>query len=458
MKTLLKGGQIVTEGRIFKGDVLLKVGKILKVGNIKDWEENTRIYNVGGMYILPGLIDAHVHFTSKSVVDDVEISSIAAARGGVTTFIDYVYSLTDCSIGESISHYIQDTKPKSAIDFTFHYVLLDLTEKIENELIAVNKYGMNSLKIYTTFRDIELFPQDKLDRLFHISKKHKLLLTVHAEDDELILKLENEFAAEGKTDIKYFSEVRPTEAESRKILEVGRYAKKHDVPFYIVHLSSRKGLNAVRQLRNEGVKVYVETRPIYLLITHDGKDMEKIKRNLMVPPLRKQEDLDELWEGIISGEIQTIASDQFGTSVEKKKKNMTIENWTPGGASVEIMLPLIHHYGVNKNRLNYVQMAKLLSTNPAKIFGLYPQKGSIMPGSDADLVVFDPDKEHEITIGRLHTKTGYTPFEGRKIKGWPVMTFLRGELIAHNGQFCGTIGSGEFVKCKGGQIACDLLE
>jgi dihydropyrimidinase len=190
----------------------------------------------------------------------------------------------------------------------------------------------------------------------------------------------------------------------------------------------------------------VETRPEYLLLMFDQNDPDKIKENLMVPPLRFQEDLDELWEGLARNEIQVIATDQFGTHISQKKKNSRIDSWTPGGSSVEILLPLIHHYGVNQKRIEWVQMVRLLSSNPAKIFGLYPKKGSLEPGSDADLVVFDPEREFEIKASRLHSKTGFSPFEGHKIKGWPVMTFLRGELIAENGKFCGAIGSGEFVK------------
>lgn len=449
MKKLLTDGLIVTEEKVFNGDILIRDGKIANIGKfLKDDSEKIEKIDISGKMAMPGIIDAHTHFLSSSVVDDITTGSISGAFGGVTTFIDYVWKMNDCSIRHSIDEYIKSTSTQSVLDFSFHLGLEDVNDHIKNELFELENKGISSLKIFTTFRDDVLFPVNKLAELFEISSILKLLVTVHAEDDELIYKLEKEYKEKNLTDIKYFPHTRPPESEAEAVKKIGKIAKIFEIPFYVVHLSSKYGLNAIRTLRKNGIKVYCETRPHYLVLYDDHFNKVDLKKNLIVPPIRSKENQIELWKGIKASEIQTIASDHYAKPIEEKLKNKTLKDPIMGLPGIETMLPLLHHYGVNRNIIDYKTLVTLLSTNPAKIFGLYPEKGSLKIGTDADIVIFDPNRKTEITHEILHSKTGFTGFEGITVRGWPVMTFLRGELIVRDGKFLGNVGYGKFVKGK----------
>lgn len=449
MKRLLTGGLIIAEENIFKGDILIVDGKIANIGeSIPGDSEKIEKIDISGKIAMPGMIDAHTHFLSPSVVDDVNTGSISGACGGVTTFIDYAWQMEGYSIMESIDNYVESTSLKSAIDFSLHLGLEHVDNHAKDELIDLHKKGVSSLKIFTTFRDDVMFPQNQLAQLFEISKTMELLVTVHAEDDELIHRLEKEYTEKNLTDIKYFPRTRPPESERKAIKKIGKVAKAFGVPFYIVHLSSGDGLNTIRALRKDGINVYCETRPHYLVLCDDNFSEVDLKKNLIVPPIRSKKDRIDLWDGIKSGEIQVVATDHYTKPLEEKLKNKTLTEPIMGLPGIETMLPLIHHYGVNRNIIDYKTLVALLSINPAKIFGLYPEKGSLKIGTDADIVIFDPNREIEITPEILHSKTGFTAFAGITVVGWPIMTWVRGELIVKDGKFLGNVGYGRFVKGK----------
>ena len=449
MTTLLKGGTIVSDTEIVKKDLLIQGDKILEIsGDIPVKNEDIELFDVSNKLIMPGMIDAHTHFTDMSVADNVETGSLAGAFGGVTTFIDYMWQLPDLSIKETYDMYLEHISGTSMIDFSFHFGLPMVSEKSKKELAELKNIGINSLKIFTTFRDGPLFPPDNYSELFQISKDLELLLTIHAEDDEIIYNLENKYTEKGLTGIAYFADTRPPESEAEAIRKMGEIADRFQLPIFIVHVSSKQGMDTIRSLRSKAVTIFCETRPHYLVLSSDGFSETELAKYLVVPPIRSKKDQIELLKSLQAGEIQTIASDHFAQNIDMKLGNKKFAQPIMGLPGIESMLPLIHHFGVNREIIDYKKLVQLLSTNPAKIFGLYPEKGSLKAGTDADLVVFDPNQEVKLTHDLFHSKVGFTAFEGINVTGYPVMTFLRGKLIVNNGELVGDFREGKFIKGK----------
>ncbi len=449
MIKLLKGGTIVTGAEIVKKDLVIKDDKIFAIDeNIAVANQNVEIYDISNMMIMPGIIDAHTHFTGGSVVDNIETGSLAGAFGGVTTFVDYMWQMQDLSIKETFDTYLKDISGKSMIDFSFHFGIKSVSDQSKSELAILKNIGINSLKIFTTFRNGPLFPSDNYSELFKISKDLELVVTVHAEDDEIIHILEKQHINKGLTGIEYFADTRPPESEAEAIRKIGEVAGRLNAPVFIVHVSSKQGMDAIRSLRAKSVKVFCETRPHYLVLSSDNFSRKELAKFLIVPPIRSTTDQTDLLKGLQADEIQTIASDHFAQRLNSKLENKNIAQPIMGLPGIESMLPLIHHFGVNKELIDYKQLVRLLSTNPAKIFGLFPQKGSLEIGTDADLIVFDPNREVKLTKELLHSNAGFTAFEGINVKGYPLMTFLRGKLLVNNGEMVESAKGGRFIKGK----------
>ncbi|KUK86289.1 MAG: Dihydropyrimidinase [candidate division TA06 bacterium 34_109] len=448
---------IVTPDQVCKKDILIIGDKIREVNdNILPREifHGCKIIDASGKFVIPGIIDAHTHYFMKSssnqiTADDFYSGSISAAFGGVTTFIDYAEQQRGHTIKEAFANRQKEAKGKAVVDYSLHQSVCSLYPNLKKDLEELKTEGVNSLKLFTTYKeDGSMLDKESWLDLLRMSRDLKLLITVHAEDDEMIDQNKTKYKEKGELPPYFHTQLRPPEIEYEAIKKVGNMAKSLDMPIYIVHLSSEKGYKALKEIRKSRGKIFAETAPHYLLLTEDllkGKDAQKY---FMTPPLRKKEDNLALWRAIENNDIEVIASDHCSYTIEQKLSSSNCLNILSGIPGSETLLPLVYSYGVRRGYFDIKRMVNLLSTNPAKIFGLYPEKGSLKVGTDADLVIFDPEKEIIISDSMQHTAAGYTPFDGFKVKGYPIATILRGKVIVNENRFYGEQGGGKFLKGK----------
>ena len=457
MSILIKNGRLVTAEKIIEKDILLEGEKIIAIKDeflSKAIPEKTKIIDAADKYILPGIIDAHTHYFMKSppnnvTADDFYSGSMSAAFGGVTTFIDYAEQQKGHSIIEAFINRQEEAKGNAAIDYSLHQSVCSLYHNIKEDLKELKDGGVSSLKLFTTYKeDGSMLEKEKWLELFKIARELRLLITVHAEDDEMIDEIRAVYK-DYKTFPPYLHPIlRPSEVEYNAIKEVGNIAKSLNMPIYIVHLSSAKGYEAFKEIKEGGGKIFAETAPHYLLLTRDLLKREGAQKYFMTPPLRDKEDNEALWEALRDKYISVIDTDHCSYTTKQKFLSSSCLDILAGIPGSETLLPLVYSYGVGRGYFDVKNMVNLLSTNPAKIFGLYPEKGSLEIGTDADLVIFDPKKEIIISNSQQHTAAGYTPFDGFKVKGYPTTTILRGKTIVNDNRFYGERGGGKFLKGK----------
>jgi dihydropyrimidinase len=457
MSILIKNGVLVTAEKMVEKDILLEGEKIIAVKDeflSKEIPEKTKVIDAGGKYILPGIIDAHTHYFMKSppdnvTADDFYSGSMSAAFGGVTTFIDYAEQQKGHSIIEAFINRQEEAKGNTAIDYSLHQSVCSLYNNIKEDLKELKNKGVNSLKLFTTYKeDGSMLDKGKWLELLKMSRDLKLLVTVHAEDDEMIDQIKIKYKDREEFPPYFHTLLRPSEVEYSAIKEIGDMAKLLDMPIYIAHLSSKKGCRALKEIKKSGGKIFAETTPHYLLLTEDLLKKEDAQKYFMTPPLRNKEDNEVLWEALRDKYISVIDTDHCSYTVKQKLSSSSCLNILAGIPGSETLLPLVYSYGVGRGYFDVKDMVNLLSTNSAKIFGLYPEKGSLEVGTDADLVIFDPKKEIIISNSGQHTAAGYTPFDGFKVKGYPLTTILRGKIIVNDNRFYGERGGGKFLKGK----------
>jgi len=452
---LLKNGLIYDKksGRLKKGDLRIEGEKIKEIDSYISRQEKEKLIDISGKYLLPGIIDSHVHFELKSrgtvSDDDFYTGSISAAFGGVTTFIDYA-DMTKESLITGLEERKNKAKNKSVLDYTFHLVInndFDLDKHLA-EIEKLPNEGISSLKLFTTYEDIYMLAEEKMQKIFDVAANNGLVVTVHSEDNEIISENQKKYKKENKDDYIYHPDIREAKAEKEAIKKLSKYAKKSGVLLYIVHLSSKKGYEAVLEAKNQGVKIKVETTPHYLLLSRKLLEGKEAHYNFMTPPLRTKKDNEALWQGIIDGNIDVVATDHCAFSKEKKDEGNNVFDTYPGIAGVETLFPLLYTYGVEKGKISMEKLIELLSINPAKIFGLYPQKGSLEIGSDADILVYDPERKRKLKAASLHSKSNHTAFADFEVIGDSYLTISRGKIIINNSNFDGNKGDGEFIKAK----------
>ncbi len=331
-----------------------------------------------------------------------------------------------------------------AIDFALHQGVYAMHDGIEDELVDLKRAGVTTVKIFTTYRDVGyLIDMERLRSLFALCKRQGIMVSVHCEDNDLI-----EETARNHTGTYTPADhalLRPPEAEYRAVRHVGDLAGEIGMPVYIVHLSSARGMDAVRELRAKGVDVLVETTPHYLLLENSRLRGEDGPLYVMTPPLRTSMDNRVLQDALVAREIQVVATDHCSFTRTQKLASNDCRTIFPGIPGTEELLPLVHTFAVASSRMSLSQMVGLLSTGPAKAFGIYPQKGSLTVGTDADIVLFDPEVLWTIETDSIHSAAGYTPYEGFKVAGKAVMTYLRGRLIMGDDVYLGKPGEGRFI-------------
>lgn len=457
-KTLIKNGTVVTPGGVIDADILIQGETIAQIRH-RDQGRNpaadATAINAQGLIVIPGGIDVHTHFNLDVGIavaqDDFYTGTVAAAMGGTTTIVDHPgFGPENCSLFHQIEKYHGFAQGNAVIDYSFHGVLQHLNQEVLRDIPRLADQGITSMKAYMTYG--HMFSADMLAQLFDVTQKSGVLIAVHAEDDTMINRLRREFQEAGKRDAIYHALSRPNETEAKAVREVIDIAAVNDAPLYIVHLTTRQGLEAVKAARQSGRSVFAETCPQYLFLDEDAyreEDHGGLKY-VMSPPLRSKKDQAALWQGLRDETISTVGTDHCPFDF-KLKKQLAKDDFTrcPGGApGVESRIPLMFSGLVKNLETDLVRFCRLVSENPARIMGLYPKKGIIKEGSDADIVLMDPRKKTTISHEMLHENVDYTPYEGIRVDCWPVLTMVRGEVVVKNGVFTGQKGFGRFIKRK----------
>jgi dihydropyrimidinase len=452
MKRLIKGGRLVDAQSEHHHDVLIENGQIVRVGPHLAVGHDTEIIDAQGLYVMPGGVDVHTHFNidvglARSC-DDFFSGTRAAACGGTTTIVDHMgFGPAGCSLHHQLQVYHGYAHGQAAVDYSFHGVIQHVDDEILNEMHSmVHDEGISSFKLYLTYQ----YKLEDAQILKALRRLHEVgaLATVHPENDAAIAWRRAELLAAGKTAPIYHAQSRPMECEAEAIGRMINLARlAGNAPLYIVHLSNGLGLDYLRLAKRAGQPVWVETCPQYLLLNERCYLREDGLKYILSPPLRARTEQDRLWVGIADGSIDTLATDHctfpYWQRLEMGRDDFSrCPNGLPG---VENRLQLLFSEGVMSGRISASRFVDLASTQPAKLFGLWPRKGSLLPGADADLVLFDPHAVSKIRHQNLHDNLDYSPYEDFLCQGEPVMTLLRGDVVAQSGKFTGHAGQGRFI-------------
>jgi len=440
MKILIKNGTVVNADMSASADVLIMDCQIERVGTgIEKEMDVDKIIDAGGCYIFPGAIDPHVHFNLKTptgnTTDDFYTGSVAALFGGTTSMIDFVTPERGKPISLAFSERKKEAS-KSLIDYKLHVSPVEWTINTEEEIKrCVKDEGVVSFKVYMAYKDTIGLTDGAIFKVMKTVSQHGGLVTIHCEMGNEIENLRNQFYAEGKVSVKYHPLSRPAVMEHMAVKRIIDIASKAVCPIYIVHVSSKISLEYIRMAQSRMQAVYAETCPQYLLF-NDGKykgDFEETSPYVFSPPLRKDEDVNALWRAIADGTIQAVGTDHCSFNLEQKKKGIDDFRKIPNGAGgIEHRLELLYTYGVLQKKISINRMIDLVSTMPAKIFGLYSKKGIIEKGSDADLVIWDPNVEREISVANHHMTSDLNIYKGVKILGQARDVFVRGKMVIEN--------------------------
>ena len=443
MKYLFKNGTVVSGRGTRRADVLVEDEKILQVARgISD--PLARTVDVTGKLLLPGFIDAHTHFDldvcNTTTADDFDSGTRSAIRGGTTTVVDFACP----NKGESL-HYGLDLWHKKAdgkcwCDYGFHMTIDDWNEDIEREIDDMYAAGISSFKMYMTYPAMMIGDEAMYKALKKLKEKGGIC-GVHCENSGVINALIEEKRAAGATGVASHPETRPDYLEAEAVGRLLRIAQAVDIPVVIVHLTNAAALAEVHAARRRGQKVYVETCPQYLVLddsVYYNEDYSRAARYVCAPPLRKSADCRALWAGLRRAEIQTVSTDHCSFTLEQKEAGRGDFTRIPGGLpGVEARGELVYSFGVATRKISLAAMCRVLSENPAKLYGMFPRKGVIAPGADADIVVYDPRADHILRAEDMVSRAGYTPYEGFVTRGSIAQVWLRGRLMVEDGQVVG---------------------
>ena len=440
MDFLIRNGTVVTSENTNVSDIFISNGKIIKIGKNLNHPESAELIDASGKYILPGGIDAHVHLDLPTPAgassDNFETGSIAAIYGGTTSFIDFVTPSKNESLITAFDKRMNDAK-NSKSDFAFHMSITSWNKDTAREMeICVKQFGIKSFKTYMAYKGAIGIEESELFEVMKTAASLNALVTVHCEmGDEIVLK-QKEFIVAGKTSPKYHALSRPSECESQSVKNVIALAKQANCPVYIVHTSCKESLKYIEEAQNSGQIVYSETCPQYLLLDESVYELPLPASLAYVisPPLRKKSDQQYLWNGLKNGSVQVVATDHCPFNlIGQKDKGINNFSRIPNGAGgIEHRLSLLFTYGVLQNKISLNQFVALTSTNPAKIFGLYPKKGEIAVGSDADIIVWNPKIESIISAKTHHQHCDTNIYDGFRCKGIAENVFVKGKKIISN--------------------------
>jgi dihydropyrimidinase len=453
MSLLIKNGEIVTAGERYIADILCDDETITRIERGIAPPPDTEVIDAKGKFIFPGFIDPHVHvhlsFMGTFAKDNYETASKGALVGGTTTLIEMCAPPRSHDTLEGFEFWMRNAMGKSACDFSFHIGVTKFDEKTEKQLRHIVNRGVSSFKVYLAYKGFGL-DDTELYHTLKLAKELGVIVTVHCENETLIEELQKELLASGKTDPGQHHESRPPVVEAEGVHHLMTFAKLTGAATYIVHLSCREALEAALAARQSGVRVDIETLIQYLTLdkTYAEKPNFEGAKYVMSPPLRDKSNQPVLWNGLSSRLIQTVATDHCPFDF-KKQKVMGKNDFTqiPNGIpSLQDRINILYTYGVKTGKIDLHTFVDCASTQAAKIFDLFPRKGSIQPGVDADLVVFDPDYRGTVSAQTQYVNVDYNVFEGWKIEGRPSVVTVRGKVMARDGKFVGEIGHGKFLQ------------
>jgi len=454
MALLIRNGSVVSADKTLVADVLIEGETIKEVRAGIPAEAGHQVFDATGMLLLPGGIDAHTHldmpFGGTTSSDDFETGTRAAAIGGTTTIVDFAIQARGTKMRDALDTWWNKAESKACIDYGLHMIVTDLPDAGLEDMDDMVREGVASFKLFMAYPNVLMVDDATIFRALRQTSKNGALICMHAENGSVIDILVRQALAEGKTAPIYHALTRPTLAEAEAVHRAIALAEMAGVPIYIVHLSSEDALNQVREARDRGLPAFAETCPQYLLLSIDNMEVPGFEsaKYVFTPPLREKENLPKLWDGLKSDNLQVVSTDHCPFCFEDQKA-LGKDDFTKipnGGPGIENRLQLLHHHGVNAGKITLNRFVEIVSTAPARIFGMYPKKGAIAPGSDADIVVWDPNAEHLISAKTHNMRVDYSMFEGFQVKGNARQVFSRGELIVEYGRYVGRVGRGQYLR------------
>ncbi|EPZ45712.1 dihydropyrimidinase [Alicyclobacillus acidoterrestris] len=451
-KTLIKQGVIVTAADTYQGDILVEDERIVQIGQNLRPERDAEVIDATGCYVFPGAIDEHTHMAmpfNGTVTADWNTETVAAAIGGTTTIVDFAKQEKGDTLAHTAEVWKRRADGRTAIDYSLHVAITDLTDAVLDEIAHIVQSGVATLKLFMAYKGETMVDDATLLTTLQVARDVGALVMVHAENGDAIDILQRQLIAAGKTEPKYHAVSRPIEIEAEATRRAIALAKVADAPIFIVHVSGLDSLEEVRRARAAGQPVFAETCPQYLLLDESYlvlPDFEGAKY-VCSPPLRAALNQEKLWHGLANGTLQAIGTDHcsFNFAQQKHLGAHDFRKIPNGVGGIENWIQLLYTYGVKTGRISLNQLVELTSTNPAKYMGLFPKKGTIAVGTDADIVVFDPAVEQTITAANQKQNSDYSVYEGFRIDGAPRHVLLRGKVIVTEGAYVGDLRDGQFV-------------
>lgn len=453
---IIRGGTNATASDIFQCDIGISGGRIAALG--ENLGAAAEIIDAGGKLVLPGGIDSHVHIAQPSgpgivMADDFASATRSAAFGGNTMVLPFAMQQKGESLREVVTSYHAKAEGRCYVDVSFHLIIADASDAVlGQELPALVEDGYTSFKVFMTYEGLALSDMEMLN-VMSVARDTGALVMVHAENYDAIRFLTDKLERSGKTAPHFHATSRPIPVEREATHRAISLSELVDVPVMIVHVSNGQAMEEIRRAQQRGLKVYGETCPQYLMLTE--KDMEGLNmegtKYVCSPPPRDKESQQACWQGLQQGVFSVFSSDHCPFRYDDPQgklnpKGRTSFRWVPNGIpGVETRLPILFSEGVSKGRISLNEFVALTATNHARMYGLYPKKGTIAVGADADLAIWDPDREQTISQSLMHGGSDYTPYEGIKVKGWPVSTMVRGKFVVRDGQLVGKEGTGAYV-------------
>ena len=456
MSILIKNGRVITAVDDYMGDVFIENETVSLIGKSLEMEAD-EVIDASGKYLFPGGLDPHTHldmpFGGTVSADDFETGTLAAAHGGTTTLIDFAIQTKGHSTLEALDTWHAKAEGKTAIDYGFHMIVTDLDDKRIHEMKMLADDGVTSYKLFMAYPGVLYVDDGTIYRAMRAAGENGTVVCMHAENGIVIDEIVKIALAEGKTEPKYHALTRPTRMEAEGVHRAIAIAEVAHVPVYIVHLSSSDALEQVMLARNRGVHAFAETCPQYLFLDHSYYEQEGFEgaKYVMTPALREKWNQDELWKGIKFGNLQSISTDHCPFCF-KDQKILGINDFSKipnGGPGVENRMSLVFNGGVNSGRISLNKFVELTSTAAAKTFGLFPKKGTIAVDSDADIVIFDPQRKETISVNNActhHMNVDYNAYEGFEVTGFTETVLSRGKVIIKDCEYVGKKGDGQFLK------------
>ena len=456
MSVLIKNGRVITAVDDYMADIFIEDETVTLIGKNLEMEAN-EVIDASGRYLFPGGLDPHTHldmpFGGTTSADDFETGTRAAAHGGTTTLIDFAIQTKGHSTLEALDTWHAKADGKTAIDYGFHMIITDLEDNRVHEMKMLADDGVTSYKLFMAYPGVLYVDDGTIYRAMRQAGENGTVVCMHAENGIVIDEIVKIALAEGKTEPKYHALTRPTRMEAEGVHRAISIAEVANVPVYIVHLSSSDALEQVMLARNRGVHAFAETCPQYLFLDHSYYEQEGFEgaKYVMTPALREKWNQDELWKGLRFGDLQSISTDHCPFCF-KDQKILGIDDFSKipnGGPGVENRMSLVYNGGVNSGRISLNKFVELTSTAAAKTFGLFPKKGTIAVGSDADIVIFDPHRKETISINNActhHMRVDYNAYEGFEVTGFTETVLSRGKIIIDKCEYVGQKGDGSFLK------------